>query len=136
MNPLWIAAAGTLAASAIPAVGQAQSWSGAAFTAGPAFTGDASGVTVHRGTGGFVGGHGDFGHGDRRHHDGRGRRGDAFVGGAWGYYDYQDRTFEPDSYNDWWHDRPDRAYPRWVRHNENCTEDRMWQGGGEWRCSW
>ncbi|HJU76975.1 MAG TPA: hypothetical protein VJ597_03480 [Sphingomicrobium sp.] len=81
---------------------------------------------------------------DRRrgHHgrDGRRDRGrdhfcDGFLGyygGAWAYYN--NRTWDPDSYNGWWHDRPDRAYPRWVQHNQNC--DRMWWGGGVWRCNW
>ena len=55
-----------------------------------------------------------------------------FYGGAWAYYN--NRTWDPDSYNGWWHDRPDRAYPRWVQNTQNC--DRMWWGGGVWRCSW
>src|ERR1051325_5479684 len=33
--------------------------------------------------------------------------------GSGGYYDYGDydanRSFDPDKWNDWWHDRPDRA---------------------------
>ena len=74
------------------------------------------------------------GGGDRRHHR-RGNRdcGDVVLGvygGEWALYN--NRTFEPDSYNDWWHDRPDRAFPRWMQNNQNC--DRMWWGGGVWRC--
>lgn len=69
--------------------------------------------------------------------DGRGRRGPAcpvilgggWYGGEWALYN--NRTFEPDSYNDWWHDRPDRAYPRWVT-NGRC--DRLYWSGGGWRC--
>jgi hypothetical protein len=47
--------------------------------------------------------------------------------------DYQgDSAWRSDSFNDWWHDRPDRSMPRWVRHNQNC--ERMWWSGGGWRC--
>lgn len=64
------------------------------------------------------------------------RRGDAAVildfgrGGDWAYAN--NRSFEPDSYNDWWHDRPDRAFPRWMQNNGKC-ERRYW-AGGSWRC--
>jgi hypothetical protein len=54
-----------------------------------------------------------------------------------GFYaaDYEmNRSWDPDSFNDWWHDRPDRAFPRWVAHNENCTPDRMWWSGSGWHC--
>ena len=86
----------------------------------------------------------------RGHHDGdrfgdrrdarRSRGGDAlFVtevnGGEWARYN--NRGWEPDSYNDWWHDRPDRAFPRWVQqaqHGGICDEDRMWWSGAGWRC--
>jgi len=58
-------------------------------------------------------------------------------GGGFAWYDPNlNRSWDSDSYNDWWHDRPDRAYPRWVQHNDGCDEGRMWQGGGAWRCSW
>lgn len=46
-----------------------------------------------------------------------------------------DRSWDEDSFNDWWHDRPDRAYPRWVWHNRGCSEDRMWWSGAGWRCT-
>jgi hypothetical protein len=73
-----------------------------------------------------------------RHH--RGRRHDdfgqcAFFAGGWGYFDPNiNRSWDSDSFNDWWHDRPDRAFPRWVRHNRNCTPDRMWWSGSGWHC--
>jgi hypothetical protein len=57
--------------------------------------------------------------------------------GAWGFYygDYDaNRAFAPDKYNDWWHDRPDRAFPRWVQNNQNCAPDRMWWSGNGWHC--
>ena len=83
---------------------------------------------------------------DRRdRHDGRrdGRfRGDcAFVGGNLGYLDYGDfdanRGFDPDAWNDWWHERPSRAYPRWVQDAQargSCTPERMWWSGSGWHC--
>ncbi len=51
-------------------------------------------------------------------------------GGEWAAYN--NRGWESDSYNDWWHDRPDRAFPRWVQSNQDCR--RLWWGGGGWRC--
>jgi hypothetical protein len=63
---------------------------------------------------------------DRRRH----RSGDGVI-----YIDrdYQgDSAWRSDSFNDWWHDRPERSYPRWMISNQNC--DRMWWGGGAWRC--
>lgn len=75
---------------------------------------------------------GDFGrhHGDRHHRRGR----NDVIATGWGWYDPDvNRSWDSDSFNDWWHDRPDRAYPRWVWHNDNC-ERMFWVGGG-WRCS-
>jgi hypothetical protein len=57
--------------------------------------------------------------------------------GAWGYYygDYDaNRGFDPEKWNDWWHDRPDRSFPRWVQSNQNCSADRMWWSGSGWHC--
>jgi hypothetical protein len=75
----------------------------------------------------------------RRDRDGerRGNRGVCrsdvvmdWYGGEWALYN--NRSWEPDSYNDWWHDRPDRAYPAWMRHNEGCP--RQWYAGDTLRC--
>lgn len=76
-------------------------------------------------SGGFVGG-GD--RGDRR------TRTTVVLGYGYGgeWARYNNRSFEPDSYNDWWHERPERSYPRWLQNNENC--ERRWWGGGTWRC--
>lgn len=52
------------------------------------------------------------------------------YGGEWALYN--NRSWAPDSYNDWWHDRPDRAYPRWLQNNRDC--ERVWWSGGGWRC--
>jgi hypothetical protein len=77
-------------------------------------------------------------HGDGRH-DRRDRmpRGDVALvtvpqiyGGEWALHN--NRSWAADSYNDWWHDRPDRAYPRWTRTNQNC--ERIWWSGSGWRC--
>lgn len=63
------------------------------------------------------------------------RVGEVLAGG-YGYYDGDydaNRSFSPDKWNDWWHERPERAFPRWVRQNrEQC--ERMWYSGAGWRC--
>ena len=71
--------------------------------------------------------HRDFDRHDRRRHHGVG--GDIFLG-DWEYTGNQ--AFRSDSYNDWWHDRPERAYPRWMQNNANC--ERKWWGGDTLRC--
>jgi hypothetical protein len=119
----------------------AQAVAGAGFTAGPAFTTVNHGVTVHRGgsatfRSGQSGSNDRFGRHWRGPDDGRDRRrhrGDAVFVGGWGYSDL-DPTFGPTRGNDWWHERPNRSYPRWVHSNESC--ERVWQGGGTWRCEW
>lgn len=73
---------------------------------------------------------------DRSHHR-RGHRdsGGTVIVGDWGDGDwgrYNNRAFDADSYNDWWHERPWRSYPRWVT-NGSC--ERVWWGGGGWRCT-
>ena len=77
-------------------------------------------------------GHGGFGgHHDRRFGRGGGSGGGVWVnGGQWAQYNNQ--AFKSDSYNDWWHDRPDRAYPAWMRNNQNCA--RQWYAGNTLRC--
>jgi hypothetical protein len=141
-----IATAAATLALAAPA--EAQRWTNSGSI-------PATNVTVHRGSPdrdfgfrrfGFDRSLCDFGgRRDRRdgredrHHRDRDRRlsCDLFVGGwgapeAWALYN--NRTWDSDSYNDWWHDRPDRAYPRWVRNNRDCSPDRMWWSGAGWRC--
>ena len=127
---LGVAAAAALITPAIPA--QAEHWSDPDFLA-------AAGVTVHRGgSGGFDGavappaGRRD----GRRHDDGRRHRGDRAGGDFFGYYYPQDfdgnRSFDPDKFNDWWHERTWRSFPRWTQNNQNC-ERVYWTGAG-WRC--
>ena len=80
---------------------------------------------------------GNLGCDSRRDRDRRGGRGSgcAVFADSWGYYNPDfNRSWDSDSYNDWWHDRPDRAFPRWVQHNEGCEPDRMWWSGSGWHC--
>ena len=80
--------------------------------------------------------------GDRHHMRRDGGFGCSAFGGSWVYDDgewarYNNRSWNSDSYNDWWHDRPDRAYPRWVQEQRmqgTCEPDRMWWSGSGWHC--
>ena len=78
---------------------------------------------------GTINGHPGFGgHGKNF---GRGGNGGLWVnGGEWARYNNQ--SFASDSFNDWWHDRPDRAYPAWMRGNQDCS--RQWFAGNALRC--
>lgn len=67
-------------------------------------------------------------HDERRE---RRRRGDVYLYGAYGGRDI-DRSWQPDSFNDWWHERPYRSHPAWMSRNEDCQRT-YWSGGG-WRC--
>ena len=133
MRTMLLGLAAPLAAIAIPAAPAA-----ALDPAHSQFTvGAAAGVTVHRGSPHFANrsdgdfrrdrrGHGRF-HRDRR----RDRDFDGFV-----YFDdreYQgDTAWRANSYNDWWHERTNRSFPRWVQNNKNC--ERQWWSGAGWRC--
>ena len=74
---------------------------------------------------------------DVRRHGRHIRVGDVLAGG-YGYGGYYDgdydanRSFSPDKWNDWWHERPERAFPRWMSDNRRC--ERMWYSGAGWRC--
>jgi hypothetical protein len=84
--------------------------------------------------------------GDRFRHDGdrRGRGGSRLCDSgfySYGWYSggstYDDRDWAPGSGNDWWNDRPERAYPRWVQEQHmrgSCDPDRMWWSGSGWHC--
>ena len=89
--------------------------------------GSAHGVTVHHGLPPqFANMRGNRRHdGDRRRRDGD----SIFIYDR----DYQgDTAWRAQSYNDWWHERPDRSYPRWMANNQDCQ--RLWWSGGGWRC--
>lgn len=125
MRAVLTVAAASIAAIALPAsAAVAQS-----FASGPG-----PGVSSSGDFGGFASGPRDGTGFDGRRH--RRSRNVVVIGGGGGWNDawalYNNRSFEPDSYNDWWHDRPDRAFPRWMQSNQNC--ERMWWGGGGWRC--
>ena len=38
-----------------------------------------------------------------------------------------DSAWRAESFNDWWHERPNRSYPAWVFRNRDCQR-RYWQG--------
>jgi len=130
MRTMLLAAAGATAAMILAAApAQAQHRGDFTFAAPPGFA-----VQQPAFDAGFRGGHHD---GDRRHR--RGHRDDSVFVGGWGWNGgewayYNNRSFASDSFNGWWHDRPDRAYPAWVQHNQNCTLDRMWWSGNGWHC--
>ena len=95
------------------AVTAALTWSTAPATAQQTAERDSS----HFGPPTFVGAPGSrrCDNGDRQH-EGRDAR-FGCGGDGWAYVDsewalYNNRSCDPDSYNDWWHDRPDRAFPR------------------------
>ena len=94
-----------------------------AVPAGPAFAGDNARPLVGIPSATIDSGFRD----DRR----RFRRdgGDIFLG-DWEYTGNQ--VWRSDSFNDWWHERPDRAYPAWVQRNRDCQ--RKWWSGDSLRC--
>ncbi len=93
--------------------------------------GSAAGVTIHQGLPpGFDGRFQGERRGRAGNRDRRRRNGDFIF-----YYDrdYQgDTVWRANSYNDWWHERPERSYPRWMANNQDCQ--RLWWSGGGWRC--
>jgi hypothetical protein len=134
MTRSLLIAAASLAAFIIPAEAQALDRS---LSAVAVHSGGPNGDHHMRGDAPRLGAFGCDGRRDRGRHDGRGHQafGCAAYGETWGYYDPQiNRSWDSDSYNDWWHDRPDRAFPRWVQHNDGCEPDRMWWSGGGWHC--
>ena len=112
MRALLGIAAATLAVIAIPAGPAAAEDSDRAFTGIPSTSVDSG-----------------FGKGFR--HDRRRLRGTDTV--LVYDRDYQGNSaWKPNSFNDWWHERPNRSYPAWVQRNEAC--DRQWWSGTTLRC--
>ena len=146
MKGVLLTAAASIAAIAITSPVSAQGFSSAGLnsSSGHSRINVLKGNPPPRAGIGRIRGHGrhiHVGDGDhRRDRDGRfdDGFGDGFGYGV-GYNDYGDydgnRQFDPDKWNDWWHNRPDRAFPRWVWNNQNCTADRMWSSGSGWRCT-
>ncbi|QIK79058.1 hypothetical protein G7077_09295 [Sphingomonas piscis] len=90
-----------------------------------------SDVRVHRGGGDWMN--------HRRDRRGAGRRG---WGGFdnYGYYyapgewaRSNNRAWESDSFNDWWHDDPSRSMPRWTQGNRRECRQQYWTSAG-WTC--
>jgi hypothetical protein len=112
MRGLFVFAAVALAATAIPAAPAVAEGSDSGFT-------------------GIVAGSGNSGFGNGFRHDRRRLRGtDTIL-----VYDreYQgDTAWRPESFNDWWHERPNRSYPAWVLRNQDCQ--RKWWDGAVLRC--
>jgi hypothetical protein len=137
MRQALLAAAALVVATAIsPGAAGAQAFTGSSFSA-PMTSGwvqDSAPPpgTFHRGDHHFGGNFGCGSGGGHMHRGGGGSGCTVYSG--WGYVPDVNRDWSSDSFNDWWHDRPDRAYPRWVQHNEGCTPDRMWWQGDVLRC--
>jgi hypothetical protein len=114
-------------AASIAAMGVVTPAAAAPEAAIAASSGNFAGVNVHVGESRsiFVGGFRD----DRRFRRRGGDGGIWISGGEWAHYN--NRAFQSDSYNDWWHDQPWRSQPAWVRNNQDCRA--YWSGGG-WRC--
>jgi hypothetical protein len=115
-----------IAAAALAAAGAGLPAAPAAAVDRPGLAEGPLGVTVHRGfpiSPGMVSSE-RSGRFDRR-------RGFGDVGYL-AVPEYQgDSAFRSEGFNDWWHSRPDRNEPRWLRSN-NC-ERQFWTGSG-WRC--
>jgi hypothetical protein len=134
MHRALLGAAASMAVLMItsPAIGQ-----GAAATGGFTAVSASHGLTgVPGGTrfGSAFGRSGGFG-GTRDHRHFRHIHvGDGFVGAGWApYLDYDvNESWRPYSFNDWWHERPDRAYPRWMTRNRDCA--RPWYSGDVLTC--
>jgi hypothetical protein len=117
-------------AAPVAALTLAASPAAALDPAGPVFVGgSAHGVTVHHGLPPGFSGNG-WHDGPRHDGDRRRRHSDAvFIYDR----DYQgDTAWRANSYNDWWHERTERSYPRWMASNQDCQ--RLWWSGGGWRC--
>jgi hypothetical protein len=121
-------------AAVLPAAASSQTVAVAGFSGSSALSSQSrvltagSGVSVHRG---------DYGQGsnpaDRRERRRYNRDdGGYFIGDLRDGYDIN-RGWAADSYNDWWHDRPDRAFPRWMSSNGQSCQRQYWTGSG-WRC--
>ena len=143
MKPVLLAAASLAAVLVSPSPAVAQSFAdGWHFRNGP--SAPAGPFVQQRSFGNFGSRFGCDGRSgrDHRHHDGArmsaGFANCGLFGAGWGYYDPEvNRSWDSDSYNDWWQDRPDRALPRWVQEQQargTCDPDRMWWSGSGWHC--
>jgi len=69
-------------------------------------------------------------HGRHGRYRDRGDYSFVYYGGEWARWN--NRSFEPESYNDWWHERPNRSLPRWTQNNRDCRQQ-YWTSAG-WTC--
>ena len=120
---VWRSAAAVIV-PAVPA--QAERWSEPGFVA-------AASVAVHRGSPNVFPRQWSDG-GDRQRHDRRRHRRDrfddtVFIGDI---YREDNPAWDPEGYNDWWHERRSRNTPRWVHNNQNC--ERQYSTGAGWKC--
>jgi hypothetical protein len=136
MKPVLLVAAASLATFLIPGASAQALTNGSHFRNGPSAP-PGPFVSGRPAEGRFAPGFACDGR-DMRRRDGRAHGaidGCAAFPAGWGYFDQDiNRSWAPDSFNDWWNDRPDRAYPRWIFHNQDCTPDRMWWSGSGWHC--
>jgi hypothetical protein len=123
MTKMLLAAAGSIAAIVLAAGGaQAQSFNS---THHGRFEGRIANPAL------ACGGDRSF-HGDRR-----GARGACATDVVMGWYggdwaQWNNKSWEPTSYNDWWHEEPSRAYPAWMSRNQDCS--RQWYSADTLRC--
>ena len=141
MRYVLLGAAAMIAAVAVPASANAERSGGSGFAAANSH----GSVRIHRGFD-----RDDRRRGDRRRDRDRDNRDNRDFRDEWrsadrdrrnrsdgdlylGDREYQgDTLWRSDSFNDWWHDRPSRAYPAWVSRNTDC--ERLWWSGGGWHC--
>ena len=133
MGRKLLSSAALVAASILTVPASAQSWASAGISSGSAFAGSSSAAAYSGESSHSIGVAGKDGHRGDRRHSRRGRGFESSVAfGDWDR-DYQgDILWRPNSFNDWWHERPNRSFPRWMQNNQNC--ERQWWGGGVWRC--
>lgn len=89
-------------------------------------------VRIHRGPGVHRDRDGHW-RGERRDRDRRWRGGSDVIvydSGLWALYN--NRSWEADSYNDWFQEHESRSLPRWVQNNKDCK--RIYWSGGGWTC--
>jgi hypothetical protein len=138
MTKMLLAAAGSIAIVLSAGAGQAQSHHGSRHD-GPVGSFVNPGFAGCGAVGGQRSGRGDHRGDDRgdRRDDRRGASNFCSTGVVMDWYGgewakWNNRTWEPTSYNDWWHEEPARAYPAWMQRNQDCS--RQWYSGDTLRC--
>ena len=129
MHRLLLTAAASAAALIVASPSVAQSLGAAGFSSSPGFT-RLPGLTARPVTSTIGGAR----QGHRHHiHVGDGASPAYYPSGYNDFGDYDaNRSFDPDKWNDWWHERPERAFPRWMSRNQDCA--RQWYSGDVLTC--